>query len=389
MPARQPSGFVISVASVSSPAVPITIENSGSSVQRRSVDASGARPGRRRRPPAAAGARASSSPGSAARASNGSERSRSVSAAGRIRSQPSAGAHRRWSTPERLPLDHDRHVARLLQLDQRDAGADRVQRARGDEQHVAGGHRDLVERVQHHLRVLLGDPAPERRRGRSARAGRGACARPARRRGSARPRSCRSRELQVCAGELAAGMEVHGEALAGVEQLDQQAGVRTEARRRARARGSRPGRRRSRRAGRAVRELREPLRVVARTRWWSMRPSPRARRGRVPGVDAAEAVDARRRRGRSGTRGLAGSSTGARPAGGASVRRRARRSPARRHVRSLVLILAVSSSPDRCNDNVVRMSSDNVVIVLARRARLPVARQTDELQEFRCRTCRR
>ena len=123
---------------------------------------------------------------------------------------------------EAVPLEQDREVGRLLELDDEHAVADRVRRARGHEDRVARLHGQRVERAEHRVVVLLADPALERL-GRDVLAEAGRDARVGLRRGDDDPRlGLAVPGAQRAAGEGVVRVDVDGQPLAGVEQLDEQ-----------------------------------------------------------------------------------------------------------------------------------------------------------------------
>ena len=177
----------------------------------------------RRRGRARRGSTASAAPGSASPRSRASRRLHALrSSACSAPSQPRP----RWPSSsvssKPVPLEADRQVGRLLQLDDQDARADRVRRAGGDEHRVAGRHRQLVHRGQHLLARLRVASTRGPWRARSS------CLKPTRTAGAGLGLEDDPRlglavvEAQLALGERAAGVEVHRQALAGVEQLGQQ-----------------------------------------------------------------------------------------------------------------------------------------------------------------------
>ena len=119
------------------------------------------------------------------------------------------------------PLQQDRQVGRLLQLDDERALADRVREPRGDQHGVARVEVEHVHRAEHRVGVLRPDPAGELVDADVPRE-------PEVHPGGLEhhPRlGLAVREAQVLGRERDVGVGVHGQALAGVEQLDQQRGV--------------------------------------------------------------------------------------------------------------------------------------------------------------------
>ena len=143
---------------------------------------------------------------------------------------------------EAVPLQQHREVGRLLELDDEHAGIDAVRRRRRNEHAVA----DVAPSPGGAGRASR--PSPGRRRARPTRRGgpagssrRTPCRRRTARRARPRPRSCRTGNR---GGRRRTGgrVDVHGQALPGVEQLDEQGRRRAPAgdvgRRRASSSGS-------------------------------------------------------------------------------------------------------------------------------------------------------
>ena len=123
---------------------------------------------------------------------------------------------------EALPLQQHREVGRLLELDQQDALADGVRHPGGDEHGVAGGHRDGVEGGQQRLDPL-GLDQPGQPTGVHVLAEAQVHDRVGAVAADDHPGlGLAPRAAEVAAGEVAVRVAVDGQALAGVQQLDQQ-----------------------------------------------------------------------------------------------------------------------------------------------------------------------
>jgi hypothetical protein len=143
--------------------------------------------------------------------------------------QPQRGLGR-VGDAEAIPLEQHGPVAGLLQLDDQHAFADGVRNAGGDEDDVVGRHRQHVQRPEQRRVVLLRHPALERR-GLDALAKAGVDRRVGAVGGHDDPGlGLPARQVEVHAREAAVRMGVDRQALARVEQLDQQRRVAAVAR---------------------------------------------------------------------------------------------------------------------------------------------------------------
>ena len=129
---------------------------------------------------------------------------------------------------EPVPFEQHGQVGRLLELDEQDPGADRMWRTGRNEDGVAGTDGDLVHRAEHRGGVLGPHPFAqlvELQRPREPHVDRGL--------GLGLHDDPRLglpvAQTELLARERAAGMEVHGQALAGVQQLDEKGRIGAEA----------------------------------------------------------------------------------------------------------------------------------------------------------------
>ena len=123
---------------------------------------------------------------------------------------------------EAVPLQQHREVGRFLQLDHEQVAVDAVRRRRRHDHAVAGVDGERHEQVEHRVGGLgLDQLGPLRPAHRTAWRRRTPC-RPGRRVEHDPRLGLAERTVEVAACERAVRVDVHGQAFAGVEQLDEQ-----------------------------------------------------------------------------------------------------------------------------------------------------------------------